>query len=134
MIVVDSNIIAYCWIKGDKTALAQELRLKEPDWHVPVLWRSEMRSILAGYVRRGILASAQARTIMADAESVLHEAEHLPASAAVFDLIEASPCSAYDCEFAALARSLKVPLVTADKQLLDAFPSIARTLEQFLGS
>ena len=24
MIVVDSNVIAYCWINGDQTALAQE--------------------------------------------------------------------------------------------------------------
>ena len=31
------------------TGLAQRVRVKDPEWRVPVLWRSEMRSILAGY-------------------------------------------------------------------------------------
>ena len=50
MIVVDSNVIAYCWVNGPLTRLAQRVRVQDPDWHVPVLWRSEMRSILTGYV------------------------------------------------------------------------------------
>ena len=36
-----------------------------------------------------------------------------------------SHCSAYDCEFVALALELEVPLVTADRQLLRSFPRIA---------
>lgn len=31
-------------------------------------------------------------------------------------------CSAYDCEFVWLARDLRLPLVTADRKVLDAFP------------
>jgi predicted nucleic acid-binding protein len=44
-----------------------------------------------------------------------------------------SGCSAYDCEFVALARDLEVPLVTADRQLLAAFPSTAVSPEAFVG-
>ena len=47
MIVVDSNVIAYCWINGPLTQAAQRVRVKDAEWHVPILWRSEMRSFSA---------------------------------------------------------------------------------------
>ena len=65
MIVVDSNVIAYCWINGDQTALAHRLRQIDPDWHAPVLWRSELRSVLTGFRRDGSLDETQVRRIMA---------------------------------------------------------------------
>lgn len=37
-------------------------------------------------------------------------------------LANTSGCSAYDCEFVALAKDVEVSLVTADKKLLNAFP------------
>jgi len=37
-------------------------------------------------------------------------------------LVRDSDCSAYDCEFIALADQLKVKLVTMDAKLLKAFP------------
>ncbi|MGH8512143.1 MAG: hypothetical protein ACREU8_12400, partial [Gammaproteobacteria bacterium] len=40
---------------------------------------------------------------------------------AILSLALESRCSAYDCEFAWLARALRVPLVTADRQVLGAF-------------
>ena len=71
MIVVDSNVIAYCWLNGPMTGLAQRVRVKDPDWQVPVLWRSEMRSILAGCLRDGTLSTAQARRVMRQVEEAL---------------------------------------------------------------
>jgi predicted nucleic acid-binding protein len=49
----------------------------------------------------------------------------------IIKLVLASDCSAYDCEYVALAMDLDVPLVTTDKQILRAFPKIAVALEQF---
>jgi predicted nucleic acid-binding protein len=43
----------------------------------------------------------------------------------VLELASRSGCSAYDCEFVALAQDLEVPLVTNDRQILKAFPTIA---------
>lgn len=37
MIVVDSNVFAYCWILSDRTELAQRVCLRDPDWHGAVL-------------------------------------------------------------------------------------------------
>jgi predicted nucleic acid-binding protein len=58
--------------------------------------------------------------------------EHDVASDDVLELAAASGCSAYDAEFAVLARELRVPLVTTDKELLEKFPDIAVGPERFL--
>jgi len=51
----------------------------------------------------------------------------------VLGLAIRSRCSAYDCEFVALAQDLRVPFVTADRQVLVAFPSIAVSPTDFVG-
>lgn len=132
MIVVDSNIIAYCWVNGPLTALAQRVRVKNPDWHVPILWRSEVRSILTGYLRDRSLSRPQIARVMDAAQSALAGSEHLVPSDSVFEIAENSQLSAYDCEFIVLATVLAVPLVTADKAVLKAFPLRALTMEAFL--
>jgi predicted nucleic acid-binding protein len=43
-----------------------------------------------------------------------------------------SDCSAYDCEFVALAKRLNSPLITADKKVLKAFPEFATTITEFI--
>lgn len=132
MIVVDTNVIAYCWIRGDRTALAQRVRLQDRDWHVPVLWRSELRSVLAQHLRRGTLALEDASTIMAATETALAGCEHLVASEGVLQLAVQSGMSAYDCEFAVLAQALGVRLVTEDRALLKAFPDFSISMEAYL--
>ena len=132
MIVVDSNVIAYCWIRGARTDIAQRVRLRDPDWHGPILWRSELRSALSGYLWRGAVDLEGAEAIMAAAESALAGREHLVASAAVLEMAARSRLSAYDCEFVALAQSLAVPLVTEDAAILKAFPEMALNMAGFL--
>jgi len=134
VIVVDSNVVAYCWVNGPLTALAQRVRVKDPDWHAPILWRSEMRSILTGYLRDGSLTGPQIARIMEAAEDALAGREHLVPSAPVLDIAGKSRLSAYDCEFVALASVLSVPLVTTDKGVLRAFPDRALTMEAFARS
>jgi predicted nucleic acid-binding protein len=134
VIVVDSNVIAYCWLNGERTALAHRLRRRDPDWHAPVLWRSELRNILTGYRRDGSLDASQTRRIMAAAEAGLAGREHYLPSARVFTVTEQSRLSAYDAEFVALAEILGAPLVTEDRAILAAFPDIATSLEGTVGS
>ena len=134
MIVVDSNVLAYCWIMGDRTQLAQRVRLRDPEWHVPLLWRSELRSTLAGYLWRGAIDADRAAATMAVVEELLAGCEHQVSSARVLQLAAGSRLSAYDCEFVALAQSLAVPLVTEDRAVLKAFPELALTMERFLAA
>jgi predicted nucleic acid-binding protein len=122
MIVVDSNVLAYLYLPGEHTAGAEALLEREPEWAAPVLWRSEFRNILAGYLRRKTLTFEQACSLQGEAEGLLFGAEFEVDSQTVLELVRDSDCSAYDCEFIALAIKLNTKLVTVDKKLLRAFP------------
>ncbi len=101
------------------------------EWAAPVLWRSELRNVLAGYLRRGDLNVATAESVMHRAATSLSGGEHFVSDEAVLHLVARSKCSAYDCEFVALALSLDVPLVTEDRKLLATFPRVCRSLKRF---
>lgn len=133
MIVVDANILAYLYLPTEFTPLAERLLEHEPDWRVPLLWRSELRNVLTLYLRRRLLNFDQAYAIQTEAETLLADREYTVDSFEVLRLVEDSECSAYDCEFVALARRLAVPLVTADQKVLKNFPRVATSLVEAAG-
>jgi predicted nucleic acid-binding protein len=128
MIVVDSNVLAYLYLPGEHTAAAEALLEREPDWASPILWRSEFRNILAGYIRRKDISFEQAVSLQSEVEGLLAGCEFEIESRTVFELVRDSDCSAYDCEFIALSMKLDTKLVTMDKKLLRAFPNRAVAL------
>lgn len=133
MIVVDTNLIVYLYLAGQRTAEAERVLARDPEWCAPILWRSEFRNVLAGLVRRRALDLTDAHDIMREAERVVTAREYTVASDRVLQLAAESGCSAYDCEFVALALDLNVPLVTADRQVAAAFPDVAISPGAFLG-
>jgi predicted nucleic acid-binding protein len=128
VIVVDSNIVAYLYLPGAYTERAESLLGHDSDWAAPILWRSEFRNILTGYLRRKLLAFDHAIKIQREAESLLLGAEYEIESERVLALARDSTCSAYDCEFVALAMKLNARLVTMDRALLRAFPNCTQPL------
>ena len=131
MIVVDTNVIAYLFIPGARTPHAQKALLRDSQWAGPLLWRSEFRNVLAAYIRLGHMIYADALRFMEEAEFLMNGGEYDVPSSLVLSLAEQSGCSAYDCEFVALANELAIPLVTTDRQILDRFPSTTVPLEKF---
>lgn len=95
-----------------------------------MLWRSEFRNILAGYMRRGTLTFQTARDLQLEAENLMAGGEYEVDSGLVLELVRDSHCSAYDCEFAALATSLGVKLATMDAKILKSFPDFAVSLDE----
>ncbi len=126
MIVVDTNVIASLYLPSAHTKHAEALLQNDAEWTVPVLWRSEFRNVLADFMRRKVLAFEQARELQREAESLLAGREFDVDSNRVLELVRDSDCSAYECEFIALALQLDVKLVTMDAKLRRAFP--ARTI------
>jgi predicted nucleic acid-binding protein len=128
VIVVDTNVIAYLFLPGEHTARAEALLKADPEWAAPLLWRCELRNILATYLRRESLNLATVQSVASLAEDLLRGREYAVRSDAVLAAAAATGCTAYDCEFSVLAQELRVPLVTTDKHLLKAFRRVAKPL------
>jgi len=131
MIVVDTNIIAYLFISGEYSKHAENVLFKDPQWAAPLLWRSELRSVLSQYIKKALLSLADAVDIMENASQLMENNEYDVNSRLVLTLAEQSSLSAYDCEFIALARDLRVKLVTADQKIAEAFPELTLPLQSF---
>lgn len=133
MIVVDVNVLAYLILGGPEQGLAQRVLHRDSDWAAPLLWRNEFRSILAAYMRQRDLGIDDALRAHDWAVRVLSGREFTVSAERVLELVAKSPCTAYDCEYVALAEELDVPLITADRQVLRAFPRRARSPKSFAG-
>ena len=107
MIVVDTNVIAYLLLPGPWTQAAEDLLQAAPMWAAPL--------------------QSAAESLMADHEISVE-------SRTVFELVKESNCTAYDCEFVALARQTGTLLYTVDAKLLAAFPETAKSLANPLAS
>lgn len=134
MIVVDSNLIIYIHVQSEWTAQALQTLKKDPQWIAPPLWESEFRNVMAGYMRRKILKLEQTNKIMNSALRTMEDREILSPSNLVLELAAASDCSAYDCEYVALAKHLKIKLITNDQKILRNFPDTAVNLDAFSSS
>jgi predicted nucleic acid-binding protein len=132
MIAVDTNIIGYLYLNSERSEQAEAALMKDADWVAPLLWRSEFRNVLALYLRKRLLRLEDASRIMDEAMRLMQGGEYTVTSSHVLQLVAQSTCSAYDCEFVALARDLGVPLLTVDRQILAQFPETAVSLDAYL--
>ena len=131
MLVADTNAIAYLYIPGEHHAAAVRAYRRDPDWLTVAFWRYEFVNVLWKTRRAGRYdAEAAARTFEL---AVARMAPRVRAS----DDMEAlnfalgHRISAYDAYFVTLAKKLKLPLLTQDKELLAKFPEQAVSLEAF---
>lgn len=131
MIVVDTNVIASLWLATPHSSQAEAAVRRDPEWSAPLLWRSELRNVLASMVRSDRLGLADAIGIASTAEELLEGREYAVPSSDVLQAAEASGCTAYDSEFIVLARAIGCRLVTLDGALLRAFPGVAVSLRDF---
>jgi predicted nucleic acid-binding protein len=132
VIVADANLIAYFVIRDKHSELADGVFETDPVWTAPLLWQAELRSALAKYIQHAGISLEAALVALRSAEEVMDGREYRVPSDKVLELVSRSKCTAYDCEYIALAQELNVPFVTADRQLLREFPKIAVSMERFV--
>jgi predicted nucleic acid-binding protein len=133
MVAVDTNVLAYLLIEGDRTADAQALYVRDPDWRSEGFLLVEFSNILATYLRAGRLEGGAAEGLLASAERILSGSLNLPHSSALGIATEFG-VSAYDARFLGAARGLGTKLVTEDAKLRRAAPGLTQSLSQALAS
>ena len=131
MNIADTSLIACFAIRNEYSELADAVCEADSAWAAPLLWRSEFRHTLVKYIRHAGMTLEAALLALGSAEEIMGGREYRVSSERVLELALASKCTAYDCEYVALAQDLGVPLVTADKQILKALPKTAISLEKF---
>jgi predicted nucleic acid-binding protein len=125
MIVADTNLIVNLLLPGEHTTMAERVFGMDAEWCAPVLWQSEFRNVLARRMRVRMADLEQSFVSWRLAAELLSEREFQANGEHVLRLASASGCTAYDCEFVAVARDLAVPLVTFDREVAAAFPRVA---------
>ena len=132
MVVVDTNILAFLLIEGDRTRDAQTLFARDAEWKSESFLLIEFSNILATYVRAGSLRRNDAQTLLGEAEKRMRGLVNLPHSRAL-RVAEEFAVSAYDARFLGAARTLGARLVTEDTRLRAAAPMLTVSLADALG-
>ncbi len=131
MIVVDTNVIVYLMIAGEKTEMAQRAFRRDSDWTVPSLWRHEFLNVLATLVRHGGIEIDEATDIWQRNIRLFAPGERDVDMPHALRLAGQHNISAYDAQYVALAMELSAPYVTGDQQILRTFPDIALSMQEF---
>ena len=125
MVIVDTNVLAYLLISGDRTREAQALFRRNADWRSEGFILVEFSNVLVTYLRAGALSATQAHGLLAQAERQMKSLVTVPHDAAL-RVAGQFGVSAYDARFLAAAERFGGRLVTEDARLRAAAP--ARTI------
>lgn len=132
MVVVDTNVMVYLLIEGDRTREAQGLFARDQDWRSEGFLLIEFSNVLATYQRQGALSRDQTEHLLSEAERRTRGWVNLPHIQAL-RLAERYSVSAYDARFLGAAQTLGSRLVTEDARLRAAVPSLTMSLDEALG-
>lgn len=118
MIVVDTNVISYLLIRGDRSEAMDRLLAEDKEWAAPRLWLDEFLNVLSTCERNGLLSSEQVTPILNDALTLMHGSSYEVPPERVLAVARRTGCSAYDSQYVALAEDLGTKLYTCDRRVL----------------
>ena len=125
MIVVDTNVICYLLMPGERTAAADRLYRADPEWIAPRLWLDELLNVIATSERQSLLDAVQAVAILRDAIELMQDGTYEVPPERVLAVARRTGCSAYDSQFVALAEDRHLILHTWDQRILERCPGLA---------
>ncbi len=133
MIVVDTNIIAYLFVRNDEfTPITKELYRKDRSWIAPSLWKFEFFNLLNLYRKRSLLAEEDMKDIYFKSLETVETVDLVDLSF-LYNVASTSDLTGYDAQFVALANEKNLSLITEDKRIRNEFSNIAVSIKDFLG-
>jgi predicted nucleic acid-binding protein len=130
--VLDNSVIVPALLEAPHSRLAQEAFRRASPIAVPPLWRHEFLNVLAICARRRSLGAPDWALVWRRALETFGPLEQQPDPLLALELAIRYSITGYDAQYVALARQLHSPLLTEDRELLDKFPDITVTIEQFV--
>ncbi len=131
MIVVDTNVLAYLLIAGDRSKEAQTLYAQDSEWYSEAFVLVEFCNIIVTYQRMGDLSRNQTEQLLNEAEARMRGLVNVPHIAAL-RTAQQFVVSAYDARFLAAAENMGTKLVTEDAKLRIAAPALTQSLTEAL--
>ncbi len=133
MIVVDASVVAFLLIDGELTDAVRELHRINPDWVTPPILNHEMLNILAA-VGSAEGNSAAMEGVWRDVRALVASRQQVPDPVRSLRLGVELGISGNEAQYLCLADSLGLPLITQEKNLLQAAPQRAVSVLDYLGS
>jgi hypothetical protein len=87
MIVVDANRIGTLYIQSSDSPTSVRVLKNDPDWYTPVLWQSEVGSIVTGYYRHNMILIDKAIQSTEEAQHLMMQHHRFVSSNLVFELV-----------------------------------------------
>lgn len=134
MILIDTNVLAYLLIDGERTAMARELHRRDSDWRSEAFLLVELSNVLLRYMQVRNLRLSLALGLLADAEEVLRGKLTTAPHEAVLEVGAKFRVTAYDARFLTVAKTTGIKLTTEDAKLRAAAPDLTQSLTEALRS
>lgn len=132
MIVADANLLINYVCGTPFSDSAREVHRRDSDWVSPRLWKAEVLNGLLVMHRAGLMCLDRALLAYRNAAGATSDPLHEDTPDTILTTARDAELTAYDATYVALARSLGIPLVTEDRQILRSCPDVARSMKQFL--
>ena len=130
MLLIDTNVLAYLLIEGERSADAQKLSRLDPDWRSEAFIFVEFTNVLVRSILLKRMSLDLAQNLLSKAEVILGgKLARVPHPEALAVAAE-HRVTAYDARFLTLARHLRVKLVTEDARLRAAAPNLTQSLAE----
>jgi predicted nucleic acid-binding protein len=128
-VVVDASALAFALLSNSASARELRRRLAGEDCHAPHLIDAEIGNVLRQRVLRGELVASAAEELLGAAGPLIDYRYQMTGRLARAAWARHLNLTFYDALYAALAATLSIPLLTADRRLAHA-PGIGCSVEQ----
>jgi predicted nucleic acid-binding protein len=131
MIVVDATVVPFLFVEGELTGAVRRLHSVDSGWVTPPITNHEMLDLLA---RLGPAEGTEPmERLWREIRAMLGGNQQIPDPVRSLRLAIEHHIGGHEAQYACLAESLGLPLVTEERRLQESFPRRAIGVRAYLG-